>query len=265
LCTPNDQHCPQAIAAASAGKHVFCEKPMARSVTDCKAMIAAADNAGVCLMVGHMQRLRPEYAAMAQVVRSGDLGRLRMASIEGFFYREPTSWWARESIGGGLLAFVAVHDIDFLNYIGGDVTRVYAAAPPKIDDKTDYVDAIGVVMVFQSGAIASLTSSWRFPPLDLHDSRAVRLVLDGGSVYYDPLSDAVEVRAVGGPVQRMHFDRAISFDQAYRTEIANFAAWINGDSAPLLTGLDGLRCVEVMEAADRSVATGQPINLARSS
>jgi predicted dehydrogenase len=185
-----------------------------------------------------------------------------MASIEGFFFREPMSWWAMERVGGGLLAFVAVHDIDFLNHIGGEVTSVYAAAPPKIGDKTDFVDAIGVVVVFESGAVANLTSSWRFPPLDLHDSRAVRLVLDRGSVYYDPLSDAVEVRVFGRPVRRMHFDRAAGFDHAYRTELANFAAWIHGESEPLLTGIDGLRCVAVMEAADRSMASGQPIRLA---
>jgi len=96
LLTPNHLHAPQAIAAAQAGKHIFCEKPMARTVEECYRMIEGADKAGVRLMVGHKRRLRPQYARIAEIVRAQRFGRLLSVNINGFFYREIQGWWARQ-------------------------------------------------------------------------------------------------------------------------------------------------------------------------
>ena len=74
-----------AIAAAEAGKHIFCEKPMAMNVAECYAMIEAAEANGVKLMVGHKRRLRPQYAKMAEIVRGQRYGRPLAVQINGFY------------------------------------------------------------------------------------------------------------------------------------------------------------------------------------
>jgi UDP-N-acetylglucosamine 3-dehydrogenase len=261
LCTPNNLHCAQTMAAAEAGRHIFCEKPMALTVFDCESMLRAAEASGVRLMVGHKRRLRPPYAKVAEFVRTGELGRLVVGSIDGLFYRPPTGWWAHDSIGGGLLCYAGVHDIDFLNHIGGEVSSVFASAPPKIDDQTDFVDAIVVVLNFTSGAVGTLTVSWRFPGVTFQDSFAVRLVLEDGSIHYDPGSATVDVHRIGKSVERFQFDQASGFVEAYRLELTSFADWIRHGSQPLITGWDGLRCVEVIEAAHLSLQTRQPVLL----
>ena len=120
LATPNYLHRSQAVAAARAGKHVFCEKPMALNVQECHQMMEAATAAGVKLMVGHKRRLRPQYAKMSQVVRSGRLGRVMAVNINGFYHRDWWSWWLRRELGGELLHASGVHDIDFLRHICGE-------------------------------------------------------------------------------------------------------------------------------------------------
>jgi myo-inositol 2-dehydrogenase / D-chiro-inositol 1-dehydrogenase len=261
LCTPNDQHSIQTLSAASAGRHIFCEKPMAATVAECEAMIAAADAAHVRLMVGHKRRLRPQYRKMAEVVESGSMGRLLMASVDGFFYRQPPGWWAKRRVGGGLLAYAGVHDIDFLNHICGRVSSVYAASPPKVDDQTDFVDAMAVVISYVSGAIANLAVTWRFPGPTFQESFGVRLMFEDGGITYDPVGAALHLRHGLESVERLQYDQAEGFTEAYRMELRSFANWITNGTAPVLTGEDGLRCVEVMEAAQRSVDSGRRVSL----
>jgi predicted dehydrogenase len=261
LVTPNDLHCEQAIAAAASGKHVFCEKPMALTVADCLAMIDAAEAADVRLMVGHKRRLRPAYVLMADTVAGGTLGRLLTAAVDGFHDRPPSGWWAQRRRGGGLLNYAGIHDIDFLLHIGGGVEQVHAVAPSKVDDRTDILEAITVVLRFSSSATASLNVSWKFPGVPFQQSFAVRLVLEHGGIFYDPVGHCVEIRAVDEQPRRLEFDRAAGFGVAYRRELASFANWILHGEEPVLTAWDGLRCVEVVEAAQRSLDAGTAVAL----
>ncbi len=81
VVTPTHQHAPVALAAAAAGKHVFCEKPLARTLADGEQIVAAARKTGVRLMVGHVVRFFPAYATAREYIRSGELGRVGMARM----------------------------------------------------------------------------------------------------------------------------------------------------------------------------------------
>src|SRR5439155_18790057 len=114
------------VAAAEAGRHVFCEKAMAVNVAECREMIASARAHGVKLMVGHKRRLRPAFATMGQILRSGLLGRVQTLAVTGFHWRLVEGWWARRAAVGGLLFWAGVHDVDTLRYLCGEVASVYA-------------------------------------------------------------------------------------------------------------------------------------------
>ena len=261
LFTPNHLHAPMAIAAAEAGKHIFCEKPMAMNVAECYAMIEAAEANGVKLMVGHKRRLRPQYAKMAEIVRGLRYGRPLAVQVNGFYGRELWDWWTRRETGGGLLFHAGVHDLDFLRHACGEVGTVFARSPVKTDHGTDFEDALALLIQFESGTVATLQVSPFSPQRTFRQAFGVHFVLERGDLIYDPAETTVTVQGRGEPPQQFHFDNQAGFEQAYRTELESFAAWVSRDAEPVLTGWDGLRCVEIMEAAQLSAYSGGQVQL----
>ena len=157
LTGPNFTHTAIAVAAAQAGKHVFCEKTMAPTVPDCWKMVRACEKAGVKLMVGHKRRLRVPWAKMIQL--RAELGQVAAMSIVGYFDARPDDfkgWWTRESESGGVLALSGVHELDWMRALCGDVQAVSAVAGPQVDKRYDFSDSIHVMLRFQSGAIGFL-------------------------------------------------------------------------------------------------------------
>lgn len=261
IFTPNFLHCEQAVEAAAAGRHIFCEKPMAMNVDQCYRMMEAADTAGVKLMVGHKRRLRPQYACMADLVRSLRFGRIMAVNVTGFFHREAESWWRRRDMGGGLLPYAGVHDIDFLRHLCGEAASVYARTPVKMNHHTDYEDAISVLIHFETGPVASLQVSPYSPLYTFRQAFGVHIVLERGAIVYDPLSMTVRAQSSGGPPEVWTFDNDAGFTQAYVRELTSFADWIRSGSEPVLNAWDGLRCVEIMQAAQISAFSGREVTL----
>lgn len=262
LFTPNNLHCPMALMAARAGKHIFCEKPMAITVEECHDMMEAADAANVKLMVGHKRRLRPPYAKMAQIVKSQRYGRLLSVNINGFYGRRGHGWWMRRKTGGGLLYLSGVHDIDFLRCLCGDAGSVCARTPIKTDHLSDYEDAISILIQFESGVVATLEVCPLFSLRTFRRSFAVELVCECGAITYDPFNEPkMIVRAQGAdsPIETFEFENEAGFVDAYTQEFTSFAEWVLKGTAPVLNAWDGLRCVEIMEAASLSAYSGKDV------
>jgi len=161
LATPHSLHREQAIAAAQAGKHVFCEKPLALRLADAQAMVEACRGAGVVLAVGHNRRFWPAMRALKRIVDSGDLGEL--LHVEGHNSNENsnrvTGGWrtlATESPGGGFTG-AGLHALDAMIMLCGAVRRVRAqlvvrreAIPP--------LDAMSALYEFANGASGTLAT-----------------------------------------------------------------------------------------------------------
>ena len=116
VATPSHRHAELTRAALAAGKHVFCEKPMALTVGDCEAMLSAAAAADRRLMIGHVLRFWGEYVAAAEVVRSGRLGALRglwLSRLCGVPDFGAGGWFLDEAKSGGALMDLHVHDVDY--------------------------------------------------------------------------------------------------------------------------------------------------------
>lgn len=261
VITPHNTHRDIVVAATQAGRHVFCEKTMAMNVAECHEMVDSADAAGVKLMVGHKRRFRPPYAEMKRLLETGDFGRPVAINVAGYFGRRMEGFWKSLTACGGLLYWAGVHDVDTVRNLMGEVKSVYATTGPKLrPDLSDQEESISVTMNFESGAIGSLQVSTFYPMATYRTSFSFQIVCERGGIAYDPRQVAVVSQLEGKPVQTTFFE-GYGAESAFLHEWSNFAGWVLHDEPPVLTGNDGLRCVEIMQAAYISADTGSPVQL----
>jgi predicted dehydrogenase len=265
ITSPNCTHKEIALAAARAGKHVYCEKAMANSVPDCWEMVRACATAGVRLMVGHKRRLRPPWARMAAL--RDRLGPVAAITACLYYDARPYNhqgWWTKANLCGGLLDVAGVHTIDCMRAMCGDVANVRALAAPQIDPRYDFPDTLHVALQFKDGATASLNASLMYPLQKFRESVGAQVICRHGGMHLDTFLDHIDLFWQHHSEAARHHERFddLGFDHAYRQEIGDFVRWITDGSQPCLTWREGLRCVEVMEAAHRSASeNGKVIQL----
>jgi len=256
ITTANFAHKSTAIAAANAGKHVYCEKPMANSVPDCWEMVRACEKAGVRLMVGHKRRLRPAWARMIELTK--ELGPVIAITSCQYYDARPynlSGWWTRAAESGGLLDIAEVHILDWMRAMCGDIDSVRAISPPQLDARFDFPDTIHVELRFRSEAVASLNVSMAYPLLKFRESGGPLVICRNGGMRFVPSLDYLDLYWQRSEDKEPHHERFdLGFDQAFRKEIGDFVNWVARGEEPCLTWKEGLRCVEGMEAAHRSAA-----------
>ncbi len=264
LCSPNFTHKAITVAAAQRGKHVFCEKAMATSVPDCWEMIQACEAAQVRLMVGHKRRLRPPWARMIELRE--ELGEVVAITSCGYFDSRPypfaESWWRYQEQSGGTLMVSGVHVVDWMRAMCGDVATVRALAAPQVDPRYDFPDTLHVTLEFISGAVASLTVSFAYPPLKFRESGGPQVVYQKGGAQFVPHLEQLDLYWQHQDEEERHFEPFddLGFDHAFSLEFGDFVRWVaDKDYEPCLSWREGLRCVEVMEAAHRSAEQGGAI------
>ena len=162
IATPHQFHRDNALAAASAGKHVVVEKPMALTIDDCDAMIDACERAGVHLIVGHTHSFDPPITAMRRIIRSGELGPLAMInsfSYGNFLYRPRRPEELDTSKGGGIIFNQVPHQIDLARLLGGGLLRSVRSMAWTLDPERPTEGSHITFLQFEDGAAASLTFS----------------------------------------------------------------------------------------------------------
>jgi UDP-N-acetylglucosamine 3-dehydrogenase len=187
ISTPVATHARLSIAAAQAGKHILCEKPMALTIGECEAMIEAADENGVVLQVGYMMRFHPAHQLLKQRIESGELGTLRYVHLERTVFidflspnmPEHRKWFIRpEASGGGAFTDLGSHPLDLLLYLIGDEIescQLQIREEPLQGAETDALASFR----FASGLLATVFASWRVP---LHDN-IIQVYGDKASLY----------------------------------------------------------------------------------
>lgn len=180
VSTPGDSHAEIAIAAARAGKAVLCEKPLANTVKDAKAMLAAAQKAGVVHMVCHNYRRAPAVMLARQLIDQGRLGRIY--HYRGTYLQDwivdpgfPLVWRLRkETAGSGALGDITSHSIDLARFLVGEITEVTAALEtfikerplpenPRKKGKVTVDDASAAVVRFANGALGTIEGTRMAP------------------------------------------------------------------------------------------------------
>jgi len=263
IASPNFTHREIVVVAAQRGKHVFCEKAMANSVPDCWEMVRACEKANVRLMVGHKRRLRPPWARMIELKEKlGEvLAITSCAYHDARAYDNTSKWWCQKEKSGGTLPLIGVHILDWMRAMCGDVATVRALAAPQIDTGYEFPDTLHVSLGFQSGAIASLTVSLSSPPLKFREAGGPQVVCQQGGMRFIPHMKHIDLCWQHLDDSEPNLERFddLGFDNAYRQEFGDFVRWVRDGTKPCLTWREGLRCVEVMEAAHRSADEGGSI------
>ena len=162
LATPVYVHAEQTIAAAEAGKHVLCEKPMALSVASCDEMIAACRANNVKLGIAYYRRFYPVLERVKQIIEAGEIGRVSFAQINAFEYFNPSPdhprrWFVeKEKSGGGPMIDFGCHRIEVFANLFGTVRRVESIVSNDVFGR-GVEDTASAIFQFESGVCASLT------------------------------------------------------------------------------------------------------------
>jgi len=267
ISTPTFTHRELAVEAAEAGKHVFCEKPMALTDEECGEMIRAAEGAGIVLQIGFMRRFQAEFVEAKRRILAGTIGEPMVVKSLTRGPGLPPRWAWDLNLSNGMLAEVNSHDFDCVRWLAGsDIERVYAETAnlkgaARGVDVADFYDNAVVTLRFRSGAVGTIDGTC---PADYgYDARVEVLGTEGLLVVGDlrgrPVIE-VRDRDIGGvsPTHRTWPER---FEQGYRDEIRAFvAAALNGEP-PAVTGEDGRQAVRAARAANRSWLEERPVSL----
>jgi len=255
ISTTNELHRDQATAAARAGKHVLCEKPVALSVEDAKSMSDAATSAGVVFATNHHLRNSATHTAMRDAVAAGRIGRPLSARVfhAGYLPEHLQGWRLdRPAAGGGAILDLTVHDIDALRYVlGRNPTEVVAFAQSSGMTSEGLEDAVMSIVRFEDGIIAQLhdgfTTKFAETGLEVHGTEGSII---GRNVMTQRPIGTVLLRTAAGEQ-----DLRIEGGNLYEGVIRAFHAAIAGGS-PTATATDGIWSLAAALAVKKSVATG---------
>lgn len=266
LCTPNSTHREQVLRCAAAGKHVWCEKPLALNAADARSMVTACREADVVLWVGHERRFEPGWSALREAVVRGDLGTILHAdaafSHDKFRGLSADHWRgsASEAPAAGMTG-MGIHLTDWLIWALGRVDTVSAVVEHRVLPLPTG-DVVTAQLRFASGAVATLSSLSVTPfygRLAVFGSEAWTEVRDHGHPEEGQAADVVH-RARGGTPSTTVTEAVDAVAASLRT----FAAAIHGDDATgtvRFTDFELVHNIEVLDAIVGSAATRTTIHL----
>ncbi len=278
LATPTLLHVEQGLACIERQCPVLVEKPIAATSADGLALVKAANDSRVPLLVGHHRRYNPIVRATKAAIENGDVGQLRAIQTTCWFYKpdhyfDEAPW--RTKKGAGPISVNLVHDVDLLRHFCGEVVRVQAQAVPSIRG-FENEDLAAAILTFANGAVATISvadaiaSPWsweltarenpNFPPTDQ------TCYLIGGTLgsltvpdlkvwshedepnWWTPMA-ARNLTAISG--------------ESLTDQARHFARVIRGEEEPVVSGFEGLKSLQVVEAVHQAADTGQAVEIAQ--
>ena len=255
ITTPNTKHTELAVAAAGAGKHVFCEKPMATDLADARKVVDAARSAGAVFQVGHNRRFAPVYAALKKMLSEEAAPHSAHVKMNRGELVHP-GWVGDPLITGGFLYETTIHMFDMMRYLFGEVTQLTALGSTHEYPETD---DFSVLLGFSGGLHATLCSSadasWLFP------FERVEVFCHHRTVTTREMealvsSEGMEGRQVTISTHQLPKEEKWGYVQEDRA----FVDSILSGAPAAVTALDGYKSVELVDACYRSVRSGERIS-----
>ncbi|BAI98604.1 MULTISPECIES: Gfo/Idh/MocA family protein [Sphingobium] len=250
---PNSMHAEYSIRAAQAGKHVMCEKPMAVSVAECEAMIAACRKAGTKLMIGYRSRFEPYNRLAIELARSGHVGPTRLITAEHGFPARPGQWRLdRPLSGGGSLMDIGIYSLNAARYLTGEDPVSVSAV--ETTDRSDprfktVEDRIGFLLRFPSGIVANCISSYS------SSHNGYRVIGTQGWIDMEPATpyegQRMSIRKDGVTTPRT---LPAAAKNQFAGQLDHMAECIVSGTTPIVPGEEGLADMRVIEAIYRSAA-----------
>lgn len=261
VCSPDNTHAHYAGLLLEAGKHVFCEKPLALELADFHRLRRAQEHSGKVLQVGMNCRYRDQFSRPQRLVTAGEMGPLRFLrgvylynSVDRCRKREKEWWFQHPYETYFFLHGNGVHCIDLLQWIGGPVRSVFARASGFELGSDFKADTFSVSLQFESGALGELlVSAGAFVPRDF----SLELWLDGGSIRDTTLfrrsGDTVDETPVSLPVEQPVLDLGMQYTDLVRSI---------REQAPMMNDLaEAYENYCIIHAIERSVREGQPVGV----
>ncbi len=260
ICTSTDTHVDLIVAAAEAGKAIFCEKPFSLDLGEVDRGIAAVEAAGVPLHIGFNRRFDPGHRSVRDSVADGTIGALRQVAITSRDPAPPPIAYIERS--GGIFCDMTIHDFDMARYVvGSEVTEVFAkgwiAVDPAIGEVGDY-DTVTVMLTHENGVVTTIDNCRQ--SAYGYDQRVEAFGSNGAAVsenhreHYAITMTSSGVRSALVP--NFFLERYIP---SYVNQWNEFIAAVASGSPPPISGADGRAPLVMGLAARRSVAEGRPV------
>jgi predicted dehydrogenase len=254
ICTPTHTHASYITAAAGSGVDIVCEKPLARTASEALDAVAACEAAGVRLLVGHVVRFFPEYAAARDTVVAGDVGEVGVVRLDRSTYLPAgaSSWFSDRSKSGGVVLDLMIHDVDYARWVAGDVARVYARSAGGGDH-------VLATLSHTNGAISHIQGSWAYPRGSFRAAFEIA-GSDGLIQRHVAVPFEASVKA-GDDVSDVPQPPSSSTESPYVTEIRHFSSVLHGNAEPRVTADDGAKAVAVCDAIAESLMTNRAVEV----
>ena len=265
ICSPTHLHYEMALKAAAAGKHIVCEKPLARTTRQAREIVAACQQAGVQLLVAHVVRFFPEYARARAAVAEGQIGRPGVIRLHRGSYRpkKPAgNWFLDEVKSGGILMDLMIHDYDYARWVAGDVETVSARRVTQRHPEAP-VDYGLVILGHRSGALSHIAGAWAYPPPIFRTH--LEIAGDKGLIEFDsdgtaPIQNLI-LKTAGAEAPDVALPSSPVSESPYTTQLKEFYRALAEGTPARVSAADGLASVQIAEAALESAYTGQPVQL----
>ena len=258
ITTPNTKHVSLAIAALETGKHVFCEKPLATNVPEAEKVLQKARGARGVFQVGHNRRFAPVYAELKRILTDTHTPHSAHVKMNRGELLKP-EWTGDPEITGGFLYETPIHMFDMMRFLFGEVESLHA-----IGSTHEYkeIDDFSVLLKFTNGLHATLATaadaSWLFPfeRVEVFCHHATLVTREMESL---TCSINLEGHLTEQSMQQLPREEKWGYVQEDRA----FVDSIVNDSPPLVTALDGLMSVELVNSVYKSIESNAPVQIRR--
>lgn len=262
ICSSTDTHAGLIVQAAQAGKHIFCEKPIAHDLSKIDAALAAVEKAGVKLQIGFNRRFDPNFARVRAAVANGEVGTPRLMHIISRDPAPPPIAYVK--VSGGMFLDMTIHDFDMARFlIGDEVEEIYTSGGVMVDPeigKAGDLDTAMIVMRFRNGVVGTIDNCRQ--AAYGYDQR-VEILGSNGKIATENLFPNSAVVSTGDGIRQdlpynFFMDR---YTESFSTELRAFVESILENRATPVSGIDGRIPVVMGLAARKSYDEHRPVRL----
>ena len=275
VCVANNAHAQLSIAALRAGKHVLCEKPMATTLADCEAMVAAARESGKFLMIGQNQRLTKAHQKARELVENGTLGKI-LTFRTTFGHGGPETWsvdpgkntwfFDKSKAAMGAMADLGIHKTDLIQYLLGQTVVETTAKVTTLDKRGADGQLIGVddnaicIYRMSGGAMGTMTASWTF--YGAEDNSTVLYGTKGILRIYDDPAYSLKLITAEGEKVLYELEAIQTNDNQTKSGVIDcFMDCLVNNTPPAISGQSVLTAMRAVFASLESSETGKSVTV----
>ena len=262
ICSSTETHADLVVAAARAGKAIFCEKPISLDLAEVDRALAAVDDAGVPFQIGFNRRFDPAHEAVHDAVVRGDVGDPQLVRISSRDPAPPPMEYVRGS--GGIFLDMTIHDFDMARYVtGSEVVEVFARGAVRIDPEFEAagdVDTALVTLVHANGCLTAIDNSRQ--AVYGYDQRVEVFGSRGMAASENPLAHTAVVRTADGTsMSTLPYFFLERYIPSYLREWEAFVNAVQSGTEPPVSGSDARAPLVIGLAAWQSLREGRPVTL----